>query len=197
MLNLRMTDTGIYYIYDYIPVRKFIYHTNDEVAVSKKIWDYKNGDADALNLFTNELMQAISIMVKDLVGDKIGLVAVPPSKIYKNSTIRTSIWNMENWYKKGITKTNYKCSKRIIDFRTLLKRTHDVHTSHEGVRASYEEHLKSISCVEEHLSNVGATFIILDDVTTIGTSMDVCRDILIGHGAEEKHILRLAIAKTV
>lgn len=195
MYNIRQTDTGIYYLHDYIPVRQFRYHSDEEVAISKKIWDYKNGDADALNLFTNELMQAISFIVKD--GDKIALVAVPPSKINKDSPIRTSIWNMANWYNQGITQSTFGCNKRIMDFGRLLTRISDVSTSHEGRRATYEEHMESIQCSRDHLSKYWAKFVILDDVTTRGTIMDACEDILIEHGAVEKHIIRLAIAKTI
>ena len=47
------------------------------------------------------------------------------------------------------------------------------------------------------LSRLWTTFIILDDVTTLGTSMDACRDILIQHGAKEQYIYRMAIARTL
>lgn len=197
LFTLKQTDTGIYYLHDYIPVRQFRYHSDEEVAISKQIWEYKDGDADALNTFTNELMQAISMVVKNQGGDKIGLVAVPPSKVNKNSTIRTSIWNMENWYKQGVTESAFGCSKRIMDFGNLLTRISDVCTSHEGRRATYDEHMESIACSRDHLSKYWTTFIILDDVTTKGTNMDVCRDILIANGAKEQYIIRMAIARTV
>jgi len=55
MLQLNMTDSGIYYLYDYIPVRQFRFYSEEAVAISRKIWDYKDGDEDALNVFTKNL----------------------------------------------------------------------------------------------------------------------------------------------
>lgn len=39
-------------------------------------------------------------MTKPWKGD--GDVEVPPSKVDKMSAVRNSIWNMVNWYSKGI-----------------------------------------------------------------------------------------------
>lgn len=197
MIDLKQTDSGIYYLHDYVPVRQFRRHSETDNSMSRKIWDYKNGEADALNLFTNELMEAVSVLSKKMPGNKIGLVAVPPSKVGKASTVRTSIWNMANWSDKGIALRNFNCNKTIYDYGNLLTRSSDISTAHEGRRSSYEEQYESISCARDRLSRYWTTFIILDDVTTQGTSMDVCRDILIEHGAVEKYIYRMAIAKTI
>lgn len=194
---IKQTDTGIFYLHDYIPTRNFSIHSADEVAMSKKIWDYKNGEADALNVFTNELMQAIAEISRNMVSNKIGLVAVPPSKVNKESTIRTSIWNMENWYKQGKTKEIFGCNKEIHDYGNLIVRSSDISTAHEGQRATYDEQMESITCTKSRLSTLWTTFIILDDVTTLGTSMDVCRDILIANGAIDRYIYRMAIARTL
>lgn len=56
MLQLNMTETGIYYLHNYIPVRQFPYYSEEAVAITKKIWDYKNGDADALNRNSRKLI---------------------------------------------------------------------------------------------------------------------------------------------
>lgn len=45
-MQLNMTDSGIYYLHDYIPVRQFRYYSEEAVAISRKIWDYKDGDED-------------------------------------------------------------------------------------------------------------------------------------------------------
>ena len=57
------------------------------------------GDDNAMNVFTNELMWALSAISKSMRGDKIGLVAVPPSKVGKESSIRKSIQEIMIWYK--------------------------------------------------------------------------------------------------
>lgn len=196
-MQLNMTETGIYYLHNYIPVRQFPYYSEEAVAITKKIWDYKNGDADALNVFTNELMWAVATIANRIRSNKFGLVAVPPSKVNKMSAVRNSIWNMVNWYNQGIVRDSLGCSKEFYDYSNLLTRVSDISTAHEGVRATYDEQIDSIECCGDKLSKYWTTFIILDDVTTLGTSMDVCRDILLEHGAKEQYIIRMAIARTV
>lgn len=197
MLKLHQTETGIYYLHDYIPSKKFRYHSESENEISRKIWAYKNGDAEAINIFTNELMHAVSALANCMRSNKIGLVAVPPSKRNKYSAIRDSIEIMDGWHDQGLSKTVFGCHKTIYDYSTLLTRISDISTAHEGVRASYEEQKDSIACSRDNLSKYWTAFIILDDVTTRGTSMDVCKDILLEHGAKEQYIVRLAIAKTI
>lgn len=196
-ISLKHTDEGVYYIHDYVPVRSFPYSSDDEVAFTRELWDYKKSEAEALDKYTKELMAAIAQLSFHVSDSKIGLVAVPPSKVGKESAIRTSIWTIKNWCDRGITQTVFGCDKQIYDYSFLLSRESDVATSHESqIRASYEDHIASISCSRDRLWRYRTTFIILDDVTTLGTSMDVCRDILIQNGANADHIIRLAIAKT-
>lgn len=196
-MTINQTETGIYYLHDYIPKRNFSIHSYEEVEMSKKIWDYKDKRGDALAVFTNELMQAITQISRNMVSNKIGLVAVPPSKVNKSSTVRDSIWIIENWYKQGKTRIDFNCYKEIYDYGNLIMRSSDISTAHEGQRATYEEQMESLTCQKSGLSRLWTTFIILDDVTTLGTSMDACRDILIQHGAKEQYIYRMAIARTL
>lgn len=196
-MELNITDSGIYYLHEYIPVRKFYCYSENAVAISRKVWEYKDGDTDALNFFTNELMSAIVPIANRMRSHRFGLVAVPPSKVNKPSAVRNSIWNMVNWYNQGIVQRNFGCNKEFYDYSNLLTRVSDISTAHEGVRASYNEQMASIKCWGNNLSTYWTTFIILDDVTTLGTSMDVCRDILLQHGAKKKYIIRMVIARTV
>lgn len=195
--GLKQTDTGVYYIHEYIPLRKRSYYPTLKAQISEDIYQYKMGDDNAMDFFTNELMWAISAISRNISGDKIGLIAVPPSKVGKESSIKKSIQVIMNWYSGKLTKLAFECDKVIYDYGNLLTRVSDISTAHEGRRASYDEQKESISCSRDHLSKYWTTFIILDDVTTIGTSMDVCRDILIEHGAIERYIYRLAIGRTV
>lgn len=194
---LNRTNSGIYYFHDYIPVRQFPFYSEEEVAISRKIWDYKKCNTNAINVFTYELMCAVAYVANHTGSNKFGLVAVPPSKVDKPSAIRISIEIMVNWYNQGITQKDFKCDKAFFDYSNLLTRIFDISTAHEGVRATYDEQMASIECCGDNLSRHWTTFIILDDVTTLGTSMDVCKNILLAHGAKEQYIIRMAIAKTV
>lgn len=79
----------------------------------------------------------------------------------------------------------------------MLTRVRDVNTSHEGIRATYDEHINSIVCEYGRLSHLWSTFIIIDDVVTKGTHMEACKDILLNNGVIDRYIIRLAIAKTI
>ena len=196
-IQIKKTDDDIFYLHDYIPVKSFRYHSDEEIAMSKMVWAYKDGVAEAVNYFTNEMMYTIAAIGNGIRTDKIGLVAVPPSKVNKPSSMVTSIAQMTAWYNQGLTKTLFGTQKAIYDYSHLLTRISDISTAHEGVRATYEQQKESIYCSRDRLSKYLTAFFILDDVTTRGTSMDVCRDILLEHGANEKYIYRLAIARTV
>ena len=196
-IQLKTTDDGVYYLHDYIPVKAFRYHSDDEVAMSKKIWTYKDGEANAMSYFTNEMMYAIAALGNGIRTDKIGLIAVPPSKVNKRSSVAESIAQMTTWYNQGLTKTIFGTQKAIYDYSHLLTRISDISTAHEGIRATYEQQKDSIYCNRDRLSKYWTAFFILDDVTTRGTSMEVCKDILLEHGANEKYIYQLAIARTV
>lgn len=134
ILGLKMTKTGIYYLYDYIPYRRFPDYSEEEAAVTKRIWKYKGGDAEALEGFTNEIMEAVAAVASNARSNKFDLVAVPPSKVHKLSAVRNSIQNMVNWYNQGIVRDIFGCSKEFYDYTYLLKRVFDIGTAHEGIR---------------------------------------------------------------
>ena len=196
MFFLRQTGSGIYYIYDYYPM-KYRRITSEQDILRKQIWAYKDHDDDAMAKFTHELVTAITQISRNIRLSKVGLVAVPPSKTDKESPIRESIRQIVSLSKKGIIASAFGCNKTLYDYGNLLTRITDIRTSHKEGRATYEEQIESISCSRDRLWRYQTAFIILDDVTTLGTSMDACRDILIENGSNADKIYRLAIAKTV
>lgn len=195
MSKLHKTESGIYYLYDYVPSKQL--KKRENCFETKLIWEYKNGDFKAFAYYTLELTRALVDIANQVNSEEFSLVVVPPSKTYKESTIQESVNWIGDSYKDGTIKTRFGCSKRFFDDSMLLTRVTDIPTAHLGNRASYSEQIDSIYCSIKNLSNYRDTFVILDDVTTIGTSMDVCRDILINHGVKEQDIIRLAIARTV
>ena len=195
-MELHRSYSDVYYLHDYYPTRyKHISEENDRLR--RDIWAYKKIEHSALERFTNELMGAIELIGRGIGHKSIGLVAVPPSKVGKASAVGVSIWNICNWCNEGITQSIFGCDKKFYDFGSLLQRISDVSTAHEGRRSTYNEHKESIACTKKDLWRLRKTFILMDDVLTLGTSMDVCRDILIENGAPKDKIIRLVIAKTI
>ncbi len=173
---------------------------------------------DDFDYFNNELMKAISVLSNQVIPNnisKLALVSVPSSTVERDAgaTMRKSIKCIENWYDEGKTETEFGCKKEIINCGNLLTRISDVNTSHLSKtqpmfydvttsykyksRPSYIEHKNSIECSKsEILERDDVAFIILDDISTRGTVMDACEDILIDNGANKENIYKFALFKT-
>ena len=194
---------GVYYLFDYYKDRK---------SENKKIWAYKDYNKENPNMyvkefndFTNELMKAISELSNKIIDakiNKLALVCVPSSTIERNefATVKESINTIEKWYDDGKTKSEFNCNKEIINCGDLLKRVSDVPTSHlseSKKRASYVQHINSIECEKNDILEMDdVAFIILDDISTRGTIMNACEDILINNGVKKEKIYKFALFKT-
>lgn len=201
-MNLRKTQWGVYYLHDYVPPKKWeSYPDFDSVEDSKRILEFKSFDEECINLYSNELMQAISYLSNNVMNSfvkNIALVNVPPSKEDKPSPIKKSINLIKDWFDDGIISSRFGCDKEIYNYSNLLTRVSDVNTAHkEFPRPTFDEHLNSIDCSKDNLSRDYMTFIILDDITTTGITMNACKRILLDHGAHYRYIYKLAIGGTV
>ena len=199
----------IYYLHNYLPKNCYnklppIWLEDDLIIdykeLSDKVLIYKNDtNPEVNNIFTNELMEAIVILSDSVFKnlDKIVLISVPSSKVNVTPQTKKSVEMIENDFKKGLFEFS---SKKLLDlkYNNILKRTKNI-VSQKDCGAYYRtvknRHLKTISCSYDLPNSTG--FIILDDVVTSGTTMESCKEILINHGAKEKNIVCLAIAKTI
>ena len=204
MVDVRKTSRDVYYFHDYVPEYKYDQdYSQSDIQVSKDILDYKEWDDNQINFFTKELMEAISFLTNNEMPsqvNKIGLIAVPTSKVGKRSPVERSIEIIEKWYQEGKTKAEFNCDVEIHNCSNLLERIKDVPSSHKlkpEDRPKYKDHFDSLRCNGENLSRYLITFILLDDITTKGTIMKACRAKLIFHGAHKFYIYRLALAETV
>lgn len=201
MVNLETSKYKVYYMYDYIPERKRDMYIGKQVEISEKIIDYKNGDEETIEFFTEKIMEAISYLSNNVMEsyvENLALVSIPPSKVDKYSPIKQSIFKIKRWHEDGIAESKFDCSKNIFNYSNLLTRTSDVNTAHkEYPRPTFQEHLNSIKCSKNNLSRDYMTFILLDDITTTGITMNACKHILLNHGANKRFIYKLAIGGTV
>ena len=200
MVNVRKTEKDVYYLHDYIPKDKYSDYDSSKVNISKKILEYKDWDDDAINLFTNDIMEGIAYLSKNVIPKQVknlALVPVPSSKVNKKTPVLRSIKIIKDWYENGDTKSKYNCDKKIYGYTNLLKRFKDVPTSHLERRATYYEQFNSIKCTKKQLNKDYMTFILIDDITTTSNIMNACENILANNGAIRYYIYRLAIGHTV
>lgn len=202
-ININKTPFGVYFIDKYIPKDKLEEYSEDEIKFTKKLWDYKDDEDFTVDLFTQDLMKFITFIFNndvDINVNKLALVPIPSSKVKRinKSSMRKSIDIIEKWYKTGKLEAKYNCNKEIINLNDLLMRVKDVPTAHLGEgRASCEQHIDSIECMEDNLSNEDIAYVVLDDITTTGNSMRACNEILLKAGVNEENIFNIAIGATV
>lgn len=200
--GINKTRTGVYYMNDYVPEEKRSYYDDDLVDFSKRLIGYKNDNDDySLNLFSQDLIKFIILTSQNKFNhfSKLALIAVPSSKVEKtNNSIKKSIDIIEKLYNNGELESEFDFKKEIINYKDLLKRIKDVPTAHLGEgRASCEEHIDSIECMQKDLSNEDTAYIVLDDITTTGDSMKACNEVLLENGVNAKNIFNIAIGATV
>lgn len=65
-----------------------------------------------------------------------------------------------------------------------------------GNHLTKKEQIDSISCSKQ-LSNENSVYLLLDDITTTGTIMSACEEILINNGAKSDEIYKLVVGKTL
>ena len=200
MFKLNMTDWDVYYLHNYIPNDDRKTANLNDRRISNKILKYKHANNVEIRLFTRELMKSISYLSNNIINEKykkLVLVAVPTSKVDKFSPIQESINQICQWHESGKTLNDFNCHKELLN-GNILTRVSDVNSAHnEGPRPTYNEHLNSILFYNDFIFDEKTAFILIDDITTTGTIMDVCEDILTKNDINKNSIYKFAICKTV
>lgn len=201
-----VSENGICNCFYYIPYwvtsnfyEPYSKELSNQIKLSNKVLKYKEDNYS----FTDELIEAIvhicNYCFKDI--DEICLVSVPASDTYhsKDPQTKKSIDEIVDYFKEGKLESDFGCSKEFYNGSELLQRVVGIRSRKSLSRDKKFDifiHLKSIECSQEELPNdIG--YIILDDVTTSGTTFKACKNILIEHGAEDDNIVCLALAKTI
>ena len=201
IIDLNITKDGIYYIYNYVPVRRQKRADDADVQLSNDLLDYKDGKEEAMRRFTSDLQYAVATLSRKCKRKNIGLMAVPSSTVGHESTVCKSIAELYGWSQHPFMGLPFDENKKIYDYSNYLIRTSNVQKAakaRRGKRPTVEDHINSISVSKETpLWKYRTAFIIIDDITTTGTIMRACRQILLNHGAKEEDIICLALAKTI
>ena len=193
--SLKISDRNVYYIYDYISNKNISNSDSDLLQMRERILEYKNHDFDQVELFTKDLMDAILYLEDNIIHNDVKdiyMIPVPCSKVDKQNVVKKSINIIERWVNQE--KSNSK--QNLINYNELLKRKYDVKSSHLGNHLTKKEQIDSISCSKQ-LSNENSVYLLLDDITTTGTIMSACEEILINNGAKSDEIYKLVVGKTL
>ena len=186
--SLRWTHDKIYYFTDYVKKVFWQYRDESEIEDSKLILDAKEGDEEAIGLVAEIMQAGIDELIAKYVNTKHLIFApLPSSKVNKkNPMFQVASELKEN--------SSFQGNIHVLN---ILSRIYDIRTAHDNrIRPSYEEQKDSIMCIYPALCDDDYTCILLDDITTKGTIMNVCRDILIENGMPAENIIRVAFAKT-
>ena len=203
MQSYEKTIDDVYYLHDYIRKDDWDDVSLERSQISKDILKYKDGISKVINKFTNEIIDFIANLSNYGIDDdikRIYLVSIPSSTQNrdKNSSMKKSINIIEDNYKAGRIKFNVGCEKEIINFSNALVRIDDVKTAHTNNenRPKYEDHIRTIIFRNENEYDLkNSIVILLDDITTTGTIMNACGDILLREIEKDK-LYKLAIAAT-
>ena len=182
------THDKVYYYTDYVKSAFWRYRDESEVEDSKLILAAKDGNEDAIDCVADKLLDGIDELIEKYVRtDYLIIAPLPSSKVNKKS----SMFEVASRLKENCSFQGY------IYVLNILSRYYDMPTAHESrVRPEYDEQKDSIMCMYPALCDENYSCILLDDITTTGTMMDVCKDILIENGMPEENIIRVAFAKT-
>lgn len=200
MFKLNVTNWNVYYLHNYIPNDDRKTANLNDRRISHKILRYKHEGKSEFRLFTRELMKSISYLSNYIINEKykkIELVSIPPSKVDKFSPIQESINQISKWYECGKTFKDFNCYNELLN-NNILSRFSDVNSAHnEGPRPEYNDHINSILFNNDYICSEDTAFILIDDITTTGTIMCACEDILIKNDINKDSIYKFAICKTV
>ena len=186
--SFKWTHSKIYYYADYVKTVFWKYRDESEVEDSKLILAAKDGDKKAIKCVADKLLDGIDELIEKYVNtDYLIFAPLPSSKVNKKS----AMFEVASRLKENCS---FQGNIYVLNF---LSRYYDMPAAHESrVRPEYDEQKDSIVCMYPALCDENYSCILLDDVTTTGTMMSVCKNILIENGMPEENIIRVAFAKT-
>lgn len=180
-MKFKETDDGVLYLYPYYSLSEKNDRKSKEVyQVFKKGWDtYFQGICE-------DLFEAVERYFDEETRDWCTIaVAVMPSHIKGTYGEKLSEMAAELAGEFGLR-----------DASDLIQRTKDKVKSTDGGLRDVEAHLKTLGLAGPVDEDVDI-YIILDDITTSGSSLEAAKQLLVSGGADERCVVKMAIAKTM
>lgn len=178
-MRFSVTDDGVLYLYPYYPLRDRDDKKSREVyQVFKKGWDrYFGGICEELSeavreYFDEDSRSWLTIAVTIMPSHEKG-------KYGKNLAALACVLSARFEFK---------------NFSYLIQRTRDKVKSTDGGIRSVDAHLETIGLAGEIDRSVDI-YIVLDDITTSGSSLEAAKRLLVAGGADAGSVIKMAVAK--
>lgn len=84
-----------------------------------------------------------------------------------------------------------------INQSRLIKRVEDKQKSTEGGERRVYAHLQTLNVKSDEIQNKEATYVVLDDITTSGSSLEAAKRSLMKAGIPDSKVIKIAISKTM
>ncbi len=199
------TEAGVHYLKAYIPTRFEEGLLRFEADNTRRILGIKAGEPLPLFVAAGQMLDVIRRLV---LGDgdnpqegtneealEVDLLAVPNAK----TGINRSMARMAAYMISIAAHDPERYGKmKLVDASATLRRMRDIRKAamSRGNRPTLEEHLETIAFTGHDLIGQDAVLVLLDDITTTGTIMKACTEILLKEGIREERIIRFAYART-
>ena len=139
------------------------------------------------------IAMALWEIVKEINFNRIALVPVPRSLMYKESTIAIKLMNII-----GILEEDPLDFTVYYDCTGLIFRGSQCQTSHSSnIRPTFEEQFLSLKFDNDKIVKEDVIYILVDDIVTRGITLKACEQHLSDNGIPKDKILKFAVAKTI
>ena len=185
-MGFQVTDDEVLYLYTYYSldekhdeVSKIVYH------VFKKGWGVDRYLPD----ICDDLFEAVEdYMAENEMEDLEVAVTVMPS-------------HLKGTYGESLLKMAHRLAEEFgyWDASELIERTADKTKSTEGGIRAVGAHLLTLGLSPDfdEIDYSVDVYMILDDITTSGSSLEAAKQVLVRNGVKEGDIIKIAVAKTM
>lgn len=179
-MRFEITKDNVLFLYRYYS------YSIKEDEISKKVYGTFKKDWDTYyNEIRNDFSQAMGALIDDNGWEKDDIViTVMPS-------------HMKNIYGDNLLKLSGDICKNynFINASKMIARTLTKQKSTAGGERSVLAHLNTLD-INSAMIHTGDYYIILDDITTTGSSLEAAKCLLVNHGIKKDKIIKIAVAKT-
>lgn len=180
-MKFSITNDEVLYLYPYYSLNE----KNDEM--SKKVYHvFKKNWGTFFFDIRDDLFEAVEdFLEQNEMGDLEIAVTVMPS-------------HSKGMHGENLLRVSHDLCKKFgfQDASDLIQRTIDKTKSTEGGSRTIGAHLETLGLDHEIKDNDADVYIVLDDITTTGSSLEAAKRLLVRNGVKAENIIKIAVAKT-